>query len=147
MVVRNPYERILSEYYCKAGGVGWLKTEHTQAQFNKYLISRIRARRGLGGAYNLQGHYIEQVKYLDPSTTQHILRYEELPHAFNALMKLYGINVTLGSVHNARVPGRFTTAHFSDELVELIKTVYARDFEEFGYDPEQRGGSSRRFAV
>ena len=139
MVVRNPYERILSEYYCQWGGVGKLNITHTQRRFNAFISRRIRAR-----GDRSQGHYIEQVKYLDTNTTQHVLRYEELPHAFDALMKKYGINVRLRRVHNARVPGKFTTAHFSAELVKLIKKVYARDFEEFGYDPEQRGGPPSR---
>lgn len=128
LVVRNPYERILSEYYCKWGGVGSSRTTHTKEEFNAYLLRKIRARRPSSG------HYIEQYKYLDASTTQHILKFEELPHAFDELMKVYGIDATLNVHTNARRSGVFTTADFSDELLGLIHTVYARDFEVFSYE-------------
>jgi len=128
LVVRNPYDRILSEYYCKWGGTGSSRTTHTKEEFNSYLISKIRARQPSSG------HYMEQYKYLDDCTTQHILKFEELPHAFDELMKTYGIDCTLNVHKNARTPGVFTTADFSEELLILINTVYARDFEAFGYE-------------
>jgi hypothetical protein len=128
LVVRNPYERILSEYYCKWGGIGSSRSRaHTKEEFNAYLLQKIGARQPSSG------HYIEQYKYLDASTTQHILKFEDLPHAFNELMKTYGIDATLNVHTNARTPGVFTTADFSEELLKLINAVYARDFESFGY--------------
>jgi hypothetical protein len=128
LVVRNPYDRILSEYYCKWGGIGLRSVVHTKEAFNAYLIRKIQNRTGECG------HYMEQSVYLDSTTTQHILKFEELPSAFDALMGRYGLDVTLTVHANARAGEWLTTADFSAELKSLIRTVYARDFELFGYE-------------
>ena len=41
MVVRNPYDRILSEYYCKNDFIYKNNIKHNKEDFNKYLIKKI----------------------------------------------------------------------------------------------------------
>ena len=41
VVVRNPYDRILSEYYCTWGGEG-RRNNYTKDQFNTFLIEAIQ---------------------------------------------------------------------------------------------------------
>ena len=62
MFVRNPYERILSEYYCTFGGVGRRKNA-TRAEFNQFVRERIALRPLVGG------HFTEQSRYLLPNNS------------------------------------------------------------------------------
>ena len=72
VVVRNPYDRILSEYYCKWGGIGSKNIVHTKEEFNNYLIEKIQNRKKTGD------HYTEQYKYIDKNSKITIIKLENL---------------------------------------------------------------------
>ena len=124
VVVRNPYDRMLSEYYCKWGGIG--NRPHTKEDMNRYLIDKINNR-------NLEGdHYTEQYKYIDNSTTIHILHFENLNDDFMQLMNSY--NIKVDALEQTNVGNKqYNTNDFNEELIHLINTVYKNDFEQFGY--------------
>jgi hypothetical protein len=143
LVCRNPYDRIISEFYC-IWGEGWIEkpyfmngvittTKPTKEQFNKFLISQINKRSREGD------HYTEQYLYLsnDPYIKVNIIHYENLKEEFQKLMKLYSLNVKLDLHINSGVSEyfgeKFTVKDFSPELIQLINTVYKKDFEIFGY--------------
>ena len=125
-VVRNPYDRILSEYHCKWGGVGDSKVCHTKEQMNAFLIRKIKRRRKSGD------HYTEQYKYLHPTVPIHILKFENLVPEFDALMGQYNIQGVTLARDNSTVKV-FSVSDFSPELIALINEVYDKDFETFGY--------------
>ncbi|MBA42757.1 MAG: hypothetical protein CMF62_01965 [Magnetococcales bacterium] len=131
MVVRNPYTRILSEFHCKWGGVGDKVNQYNIKTFNEYLIKRIKNRPKNGG------HYSEQYKYLDNDNTYkvHVLKFENLDEEFSNLMKKYKIPITLNKKNNSNLK-KFTINDMNDELVNLIQTVYYKDFIKFNYSYE-----------
>ena len=78
VVVRNPYDRLISEFYCKYGGIGKFNNLLINKHFfNKFLYNKILNRSNVGD------HYSEQYLYLDNCTTIHILKYENLESDFN----------------------------------------------------------------
>ena len=78
-------------------------------------------------------HYTEQSLYLHPTVPIHIIKFENLQEEFDALMRSYDITgVVLG--HDNTNPKLFTLSDFSKELIELINTVYDKDFSNFGYE-------------
>ena len=108
VIVRNPYDRILSEYYCEWGGIGRKKIVHTKEDFNNYLIEKIKNR-------NLNvnvGHYREQYLYID------------IINKYN-----YKINNKDFYVENLL----FSINDFNNELITYINEIYDKDFLLFNY--------------
>jgi len=132
MVVRNPYDRMLSEYHCKWGGYSNKSAMNAVARMNRFLMYKIR-KRSISG-----DHYTEQYKYVHPEKKIHIIKFENLAEEFNNLMIEYNIegielekiNTCEENISNGR---KLSTSDFSKDLVHLINKVYQKDFEYFNY--------------
>lgn len=136
MVVRNPYDRIISEFYCHHGGHGFSLCEynHTPEIFNKFCKKKIKYRSSTGD------HWSEQHKYLD-FTPCHILKFENLKEEFEELMRDYNLYLKLDKKENSNkypFSKRFGVDDMDDELIEYINGIYDKDFKEFNYEKISR---------
>ena len=136
VIVRNPYERLLSEYYCMWGGIGKKpEIKHTKQEFNDYLIKSIKSKSGLSPG----GHYTPQFKYIDKDVKLHIIKYENLLIELNDLLNnqyKLGINMNTHVWKNKRKYNinRYNVNDFNDELITLVNSVYDQDFKLLGYE-------------
>ena len=144
VVVRNPYDRIVSEYYCSAFGYSGEGADDVNV-FNSWIGGNVTDVKS-----NLHGHMLPQHLYVydefGDRIITHILRYENLAEEFDNLMKEYGLPIRLPpksektSFHmysvrgNKQPPKKFTARDISPENIAMINEVYARDFEYFRYN-------------
>lgn len=121
MVVRNPYERMVSEY-------NWLLERDSINVFLNKHFDKVEA-----GKTNEGDHFTEQWRYMEDGLTIHVLRYETLEHDFHELMKKYGHNIKLNTFVNVR-KDTATLKDLTLETIERINRIYEKDFKMFGYE-------------
>ncbi len=128
MVVRNPYDRVISEIHCKWGNAQSKNLSYiSKDAFNKRIRKLINNRN-----YTQGGHWTEQWRYLDNDINIHILKFENLKDEFNTLMKSYNLSIELNNKDNSNTK-IFTKKDLDPKTIQLIQTVYAKDFKLFNY--------------
>jgi hypothetical protein len=130
IVVRNPYDRIVSEFFCP--WISHATKEYTVDEYNS-IIQHCITNRLFFPQTRGKGHYMEQWRYLDPSVTVHVLKFESLAADFLTLMNNYGLKISLDTVCNRGRQKKFSRDDFSAKTIDMINTVYKMDFELFGY--------------
>ncbi len=155
-VVRNPYDRVVSQYYYREGFF------RTIDELNSvdYMNNRIQKHMIMAKKNYLysNGHYIPQYDYVYDSMNgneihqshntlkqkerivKHILRYEHLEEDFDSLMKYYNLPVRLHSdaeksnrPRKRKSSAKLSKLSINAENRKLIEDYYQKDFEEFGY--------------
>jgi len=134
MVVRNPLERVVSEYYCPWTGTTTPDTD-TEDAFNSFVQSSV------DGSRMLQpGSFRAMSEYLDPSSVQHILRFETLTSDLKRLLPQYGIHFERLPHRNKAVSRKFNTSHLHPKTLRMIAERYAADFKNFNYSRPKFSG-------
>ena len=140
IVVRNPFERVVSEFYCPWGGPG-KKSDTDVYVFNAWISEKLE---GLSSSPPMHGHWAPQYLYVEDGEGKLIVQpsnvifMESLDTQYASLMKRYSLSDTYalrGDVHvNQSQDKKFCAADLDSRNIELVTRVYDRDFEYFGYD-------------
>ena len=140
-VVRNPYDRIVSEFWCRWGGRG--RPMHVNvSNFNAFIATRVGSAVGRPlGHYEAQTSYLSLLR-LGPDVVLRVLRFETLRRDFARLLELSGLpSVDLPLTNTMSHP--FNVSHLTPDTVQLIHRVYRSDFEVFGYESSTRAALMR----
>lgn len=118
-VVRNPYDRIISQY----------SYSRSKKELNDYIRDKLT--KYIKNRHIDDCHFIPQHKYTKYIT--HVLKYENLEKEFNSLMEEYDINITLNEKKNVTVH-KYKIEDISRESLDLINSVYRKDFLKLSYN-------------
>jgi len=154
-VVRNVYDRVISEYHYAAKYIReWDdKKRNSVKVMNRWFKQRLaelknrdpgnftEGRVGNSAYFTAFGHWMPQRDYVYDHTgrqvVHHILKYETLHEDFAELMDMYGLNISL-SAKDLRAGRSYTkdigVANLSSKVLSTINDLFADDFKEFGYD-------------
>jgi len=135
-VVRDPYERVISECYCPWAGLHpeTDSRESFNAEICKQLLrlkQRIRDNEHPPGHWTPQHYYVYDER--GERMVQHVIRFENLVAEFAALMERYGLDISIDTCHNAGRSKQYSVSELSGNNIRLINEIYAGDFKRFGY--------------
>jgi hypothetical protein len=128
-VVRNPYERCLSEYFCPHNKLIEIPTVENLNNFVQYKINLLDNKK------NFQGHFIQQYHYVfdqNKKYTNIILKYENLVNDFNSMSKNFNLNFKLKEYLN-KSKKQLSIDSFNNKTINLIQKKYEYDFLYFDY--------------
>lgn len=127
-VVRNPYERCISEFYCSWED-GSPQKNVSLDEFNSFIQKRILENR-------ISTHWAPQSLFIFHQGKQiikHVLHYENLQEEFAKLMNLYNLPIHLDRYENVSPRKTYTIKDFSPRTIQMINEFYSDDFQNFGY--------------
>lgn len=129
-VVRNPYTRLVSEFYCPWTGHTtnyYLKVEHSKANFNIWIQHLMNLDNAVSA--------LPQYHYLP---VDHVLKFETLQNDFSHFIRLYSHtndeNFCTLKKYNSSSNKIFTVDDMSTETLLFINKKYKKDFDLFNYD-------------
>lgn len=143
MVVRNPYDRIISEIH-------WIIASYFR---NQYMLGKIKKITKLEQwsveelnttivewitlfTQKLEkdgGHFSPMHKYLDENIPIHIIKYETLKQDLPKLLKKFEIKPFKIPLQNV-TEKKFTVEQLSRQTKDYINYFYQKDFEIFNYE-------------
>ena len=138
LIVRNPYDRILSEIFCPWLGI--VKNNKTPSideindYLNNILLKRIKNPKWLfnGGHYALQYSYAYDNN--DILVVDEILKFENLTEDLENLSQKYNLKLVLDKEKTNKSSKSCQLSDLTDENIKLINKLYKLDFEKFGYN-------------
>jgi len=141
VVVRNPYDKLISLYYME--NQLSVKKKNNATYMNTWIQSRLREPvtelcsgklKCLGTALVPQANFIWDEK--GHRMVHHVLRFERIHEEFQELKELYDLpaNLTIPVKHVNRRVGKsvLNRSHFTAETLELIHERFHKDFDLAG---------------
>ena len=127
-VIRNPYDRIISEYKYRNELFNKNKKTVDKKSLNKFIHKTENIIKK--NKFCFDGHLIPQYEFIDDNTE--VLRIENLDKEFPELMKKYNYPVEkLGNSFKTSL--RVTKEDLDKKSIDIINRIYQKDFERFGY--------------
>ena len=154
-VVRNPFDRVVSEYFYRRNRfIHGEKNPHLSnlgKPFEEWVIATYRdgeySSRHFFEAHGVPFHsfnmigdcllwFLPQVRWIadekENMLVDEILRYESLEDDWRRFSNKFGINRVLAQ-HNVSQRGRDFRVYYSQQSYEVVNAYFKKDFQAFGY--------------
>ena len=139
-VVRNPYERLVSEYkYCKNYYSRFIKNINSFKEFIFELNSKFnQVLENEENNHHLISHYLPQYKFThidSKNSLDFIMKFENLEEDWIKLCENLKINKKLIKVDKYSSKKKYNYLdYYDDKLKEIVYQLYEKDFLLFGYE-------------
>lgn len=134
-VVRNPYDRIVSEYNYNEFNPSCINDPRVLNEWVKYKLKQVNSTPDMD-----DNHFVPQWRYVFDKNgnrkVNHVIKYENLKPEFDSLMKKYNLPMRLPIKKNSTARKKCTNLTAKDlDMVSrrMIQEYYRKDFELFGY--------------
>jgi hypothetical protein len=131
-IIRNPYDRLLSEYYwTPIRGIGY-KSGQTKADFITYVSTVVKNNLYNSNIYN--DHFIPQFMFIynnNKILVDQLFKYEDLDWTINYLKKKLEINANFPYLNKSN---NIVKTEWTDKQKERIYKIYKKDFIIFNYN-------------
>lgn len=138
LVVRNPYDRVLSEVFCPWIGIVKNNTTPSIEEINVFLNNILSKLENNPKLLNNGGHYALQYSYAydrnDILIVDEILKLETLNTDLEKLNKKYNLKLIIDNNKTNKSSKNCQLSDLTDENIKLINKIYKLDFEKFGYN-------------
>ena len=142
-IVRNPYERLLSEYYWTPLKEAGYKHGKSKDDFLKYVSHVIKNKTYFDNIYN--DHFLPQYLFVMNKKKQiivnHLFKYEDLDYVSSFLKKKLNIQVKFPYLNKTKDTNE--KEPWSEEQKDIIYELYKNDFIFFGYPKDSEKNLQR----
>lgn len=129
-IVRNPYDRLVSEYFWRKKYFRTHAFDSSDMSFDQFLIHVHDNMNLLMKMPHLEiSHFLSQKSFVDKNVK--VFKYEMFDDCVDFLVKKYNLNKPV--IRENQTEHEHYEFYYTPKLKKLVQEMYLADFHEFGY--------------